>query len=59
MGHRLDAVVTEFNDVQKENFRKLNKILKESRDFNQVFFHQTTSIEYHGLLNDCIDKYGV
>lgn len=56
-GWNVDNVVSGFNELQKENFVKLNNILRNSRDYNPVFFHQTTSIEYHGLLNNYIDKY--
>ena len=40
-------------------FRKLNTVLKKSRDFNPLFFNQQTSLEYHGLLNVLVDKYAV
>lgn len=48
-----------FNEKQLRIFCKLNKLLKMSRDYNPAFIHQTTSIEYHGLLNQYIDKYSV
>ena len=51
------------SDTFKENqlnvFRKLNMVLKRSRDFNPLFFNQQTSLEYHGLLNNLVDKYAV
>lgn len=48
-----------FNKSQLSVFRKLNKVLKMSRDFNPLFFNQQTSLEYHGLLNYLVDKYAV
>ena len=54
-----DIVKSTFNDKQKRIFAKLNKLLRVSRDFNPAFLHQTTSIEYHGLLNQYIDKYAI
>ena len=48
-----------FNENQLNVFRKLNMVLKRSRDFNPLFFNQQTSLEYHGLLNNLIDKYAV
>ena len=48
-----------FNENQLNVFRKLNMVLKKSRDFNPLFFNQQTSLEYHGLLNNLVDKYAV
>lgn len=48
-----------FNESQLRVFRKLNKVLKKSRDFNPLFFNQQTSLEYHGLLNNLVNKYAV
>ena len=48
-----------FDEKQLRIFKKLNNILKLSRDHNPAFFHQITSIEIHGLLNKYIDKYGI
>lgn len=57
-GYNLPIVVkSTFDERQMRIFKKLNQILKASRDFNPVFFHQTTSIEYNGLLNIFIDKF--
>jgi len=57
-GYNVPVVVKNtFNERQMRVFKKLNKLLKISRDYNPVFFHQTTSIEYNGMLNDYIDMY--
>ena len=52
-----------FNENDTENqlkvFRKLNTVLKKSRDFNPLFFNQQTSLGYHGLLNVLVNKYAV
>ena len=48
-----------FNESQLRVFRKLNMVLKKSRDFNPLFFNQQTSLEYHGLLNNLVNKYAV
>lgn len=59
-GLNLPKVVTStFNEKQVRIFGKLNRVLMDSRKFNDAFFHQTTSIEYHGLLNKYVDMYGV
>lgn len=51
------AVKSTFDERQMRIFIKLNRLLRDSRDFNPVFFHQTTSIEYNGLLNRFIDNF--
>lgn len=57
-GYNLPTVVrTKFDERQMRIFIKLNRLLRQSRDFNPVFFHQTTSIEYNGLLNRYIDEF--
>lgn len=59
-GTKCEKVISAtFDDSQLRVFRKLNKVLKMSRDFNPLFFNQQTSLEYHGLLNNLVDKYAV
>ena len=53
------VVTSKFNEKQVRIFGKLNRALMDSRKFNDAFFHQTTCIEYHGLLNKYVDMYGV
>ena len=53
----LPNMVSSFNEVQMENFNKLNQVLRASLEYNPVFFHQTTSIEYHRLLNEYIGRF--
>lgn len=56
---KIEMEIARFSEEQMSVFKKLNSVLKRSRDHNPVFFRQTNSIEYHGLLNQLIDKYGV
>ena len=59
-GTESEKIISEsFNENQSRVFRKLNTVLKKSRDFNPLFFNQQTSLEYHGLLNVLVDKYAV
>lgn len=58
-GLNLPNIVSSFNETQMKNFIELNAILWASREYNPVFFHQVTSLEYHGLLNKYIDMYNV
>lgn len=55
----VSVVDSTFNGKQLGIFRKVNTVLKQSRDHNPLFFNQTTSLEYHGLLNDLIDNYAL
>jgi len=55
----IDISIAAFNDRQKENFLKLNRILKCSMDYNPVFIHQISSIEEHQILLRLIERYGV
>lgn len=59
-GTESEKIISEsLNENQLRVFRKLNTVLKKSRDFNPLFFNQQTSLEYHGLLNVLVDKYAV
>ena len=59
-GTESETIISEsFNENQLRVFKKLNTILKKSRDFNSLFFNQQTSLEYHDLLNVLVDKYAV
>ena len=59
-GTESEKIISEsLNENQLRVFRKLNTVLKKSRDFNPLFFNQQTSLEYHGLQNVLVDKYAV
>lgn len=57
-GDNIGTIVNSFNDIQKRNFLKLNRILKMSCTYNPIFFNQINSIEYHCLFNRYVDEYG-
>lgn len=54
-----DVIESSFNEKQMRNLKKLSSVLKRSREYNPLFFNQTTSLEYHGLLNRLVDKYAL
>lgn len=59
-GQHVESVIeSSFKEKQMRILKKLNSVLKCSREYNPLFFNQTTSLEYHGLLNNLVDKYAL
>ena len=50
--------IGQFSDTQNNSFKFLNKILKESLDYNPVFFHHSTNLlEYQNFVA-LVNRYG-
>lgn len=41
--------INNFNEIKKNNFILLNKVLKQSNDFNPIFIHFVSSVYAYDL----------
>ncbi len=56
--NNIEKEINGFDEQQKKNFKLLNKVMKQSLDYNPLFFHYIASVETQGVVNMMIEKYG-
>ena len=61
LDQNMDIIETEisgFDEQQLNNFKLLNKVMKQSLDYNPLFFHYIASVETQSIANMMMEKYG-
>ena len=51
------ADIEAFDELQKENYKLLNRTLKKSLENNPLYFHYIASVEMQNNLNNLMEKY--
>jgi hypothetical protein len=51
------ADIEAFDELQKENYKLLNRTLKKSLKNNPLYFHYIASVEMQNNLNNLMEKY--
>lgn len=54
----IEKDISVFDEQQKKNFKLLNKVMKQSLDYNPLFFHYIASVETQSIGSMMIEKYG-
>ena len=56
--NNIETDINGFDEQQKNNFKLLNKVMKQSLDYNPLFFHYIASVETQSVVNAMMEKYG-
>ena len=54
----IETEISGFDEQQLNNFKLLNKVMKQSLDYNPLFFHYIASVETQSIANMMMEKYG-
>lgn len=54
----IETEISGFDEQQLNNFKLLNKVMKQSLDYNPLFFHYIASVETQSSANMMMEKYG-
>ena len=56
--NNIETEINRLDEQQQKNFKLLNKVMKQSLDYNHLFFHYIASVETQTIVNLMMDKYG-
>ena len=56
--NNIETDINGFDEQQQKNFKLLNKVMKQSLDYNPLFFHYIASVETQSIANMMMEKYG-
>lgn len=54
--NNIEKEINGFDEQQKKIFKLMNKVKKQSLDYNPLFFHYIASVETHIITNMMMEK---
>ena len=54
--NNIETEINRLDEQQQKNFKLLNKVMKQSLDYNPLFFHYIASVETHIITNMMMEK---